>query len=164
MDRQKLNLFLGKTNDWEFVFLESAFKYEDWMSGLTYNVFEFKTEDDKDNDEESYFDDTSETEYMFCEYIKYSHDWNTSVNDWIEMVKDERQNWACYDDSYSWEEWLEDAMEYASEVDDEDYEYSNCRWWWRLWKDSVYSDIDNYEYTIADNWDRFQKLLVEYEI
>ena len=79
------------------------------------------------------------------------------------MVKDEHPNWACYDDSYSWEEWLEDAMEYASEMDDEEYEYSDCRWWWRLWKDSVYSDIDLYEYTIADNWDRFQKLLVEYE-
>ena len=165
MDRetQTFNMFLGKTTDWEYVFLEDAFKYKDWMSWLTYNVFEFHTEREKDRDEDEYFFDNDDCEYLFWEYVKHSHDHDSSYNDWVEMVKDENPNWACYDDSYCSEGRLLDWMGIASEKDWEDYRYSDCRWWWRLWKDSEYSKISNYEYVDHDNFKKFEKLLSKYE-
>lgn len=158
----KLNMFLWKTNYWEYVFLESAF--DNWsFTWLTYDSFDFHTEKDKETDDEIYLNDTSEIEYMFCEYIKWSHDFNCSMNDYIDRLTDETPNWLVYDDSCCWEHWLIEAMEKASERDWLEYKYSDCRWWWRLWKDSEYAVKENYQYIDEENWNKFQELLVEYE-
>lgn len=157
----KFNLFIGKSKDWEYIFLENAFCYKDWMSGLTGNSFEFHTEMQKNEMDDDYLYD-SEWEYLFCEYIKNMHDYNTSFNDWVEMCKDEHPNGVAYDDSYCDEEWLQEAMKYASEQEGYDYEYSDCRWWWRMFNEENIQE-DYYEYFIPENLKKLQEQYREYE-
>lgn len=162
MDREaiKLNMFLGKTNSWEYVFIDEEFKYKDWMYGLTYSVFQFATEDELEKLKEDYY--SSDDAYdMFIEYIKYHKPRNMSYDDWSDMAMSESDY--PFDDSYSNEFWLTDIMAKESERIWEDLEYSNCIWWWRLWKDSEYSDKNNYEYINEENFEKFLKLLPEYE-
>ena len=160
-EEKELNLFIGKTNDWEYVFVEKCFK--DWggWCWLTWNWFEFLTEMQKDERDDDYLYD-GDWEYLFCEYIKYSHDHNTSFEDWVEMCKDEHPNWVSLDDSYCGEEWLQDIMEYASEKEWYDYEYSNCIHWGRMF-DEQYVNRDNYEYVDEDNFNKLVELYKEYE-
>ena len=159
----RVNLFIGKSKDWEYIFLEKAFNDDGWFSWLTGNSFEFKTERQKERDEDNYFSsDNSDIEYLFSEYIKWSHDWDTSLNEWIDMVKDEHPNWASYDDSYCDEEWLQEAMKYASEKEWYDYEYSDCRGGWRMFDDENTKE-DYYEYFIPENLKLLQEQYKEFE-
>lgn len=160
MDREaiKLNMFLGKTNSWEYVFIDEAFKYKDWMSWLTYSIFEFLTKDEIDKR----IDD-----YDWIELWKDAvYRWNCtdSYLDWVDEIID---SWGAEevvrDSSYCNDSWLTSQMELASEKDLEDYEYSDCRWWWRLWKDSEYADRENYEYVNEENFEKFILLYNEYE-
>ena len=143
-------LFIGKLNNWEFVFLV----------GWTPNTFEFHTEFSKNEMEDDYLYN-SEWEYLFTEYIKYSHDHNCSFEDWVEMVKDEHPNGACYDDSYIDEDWLQEGMRYACEKDEEDYEYSNWRssGWFKDddWIPESYKE-SNYEWFIPERLKVLQDL------
>ena len=165
MDRESMvfNKFIWKTYDDEFIFLDEIFKYWDsWSTWLTYSSFTFHTEMQKDKDDDDYLY-SSEWEYLFTEYIKRSHDYNTSMEEWIDMCKDEHPNWVAYDDSDCWEQWLLDVMKQYSEETWYDYEYSNCVWWWRMWKDSPLANRDTYEFVNEEFWPEFQKLLDEYE-
>jgi hypothetical protein len=45
-----------------------------------------------EKDNENYFNDTENVEYLFCEYIKRSHDRDCTVEDWIAKVIDENPN------------------------------------------------------------------------
>lgn len=159
--RNKFNLFIWKSKDWEYIFLEESFNHKDGMSGLTGNSFEFHTEMQKNEMDDDYLYD-SDWEYLFCEYIKNMHDYNTSFNDWVEMCKDEHPNGVAYDDSYCDEEWLQEAMKYASEQEGYDYEYSDCRWWWRMFDEENIKE-DYYEYFIPENLKKLQEQYREYE-
>lgn len=160
MDREeiKLNMFLWKTKEWEYVFIDSAFKYKDWMSWLTYHVFEFLTKYEIDKRIDDY-----DWLWLWKDAIKADQttQW---FNDWVDEIIDcwEAEE-VVRDSSYCNYSWLISQMELASEKDWEDYEYSDCRWWWRLWKDSEYSDKNNYEYINEENFNKFLKLLIEYE-
>lgn len=158
----KLHLFIGKSKDWEYIFLEKAFNDDGWWSWLTGDSFDFHTEMQKEEDEDNYLYG-SDWEYLFCEYIKYSHDHNTSFEEWVEMCKDEHPNGVAYDDSYCDEEWLRNAMEIASEKEGYDYEYSNCCGGWRMFNDENTKE-DYYEYVIGDNLKVLQKLYNEFEL
>lgn len=159
--RNKFNLFIWKSKDWEYIFLEEAFNHQDGMSGLTGNSFEFHTEMQKNEMDDDYLYD-SDGEYLFCEYIKNMHDYNTSFNDWVEMCKDEHPNGVAYDDSYCDEDWLQEAMKYASEQEGYDYEYSDCRGGWRMFNDENTKE-DYYEYFIPENLKVLQEMYREYE-
>ena len=91
MERKEieLNLFIGKTKNDEFVFLEKAFDNGSFK-GLCGNTFRFYTEFAKENMEEDYFYGDDECIDFFCDYVKRTHDLDSSYNDWVEMVKDER--------------------------------------------------------------------------
>lgn len=157
-ERTAYNLFIGKTVDGYYLFLENAFKHSDDFKGLTWNEFEFLTEREKEERDDDYFY-CDEWEYLFGEYIKYSHDYNTTFNEWVEMAKDE---WGSLDDSYAYTWWLSDAMEYAKKKEDIDYEYSNCVGGWRCFnEDSIKKE--NFEYYIPKNLRILQKLYKEYE-
>lgn len=159
--RNKFNLFIWKSKDGEYIFLEESFNHKDWMSGLTGNSFEFHTEMQKNEMDDDYLYD-SDGEYLFCEYIKNMHDYNTSFNDWVEMCKDEHPNGVAYDDSYCDEEWLQEAMKYASEQEGYDYEYSDCRGGWRMFNEENIQE-DYYEYFIPENLKKLQEQYREYE-
>lgn len=171
-DSKTYNLFIGKSKDGEYIFLEEAFRYgkqvwnmfkpdKDWMKGLTGNTFEFHTEMQKNEMDDDYLYD-SDWEYLFCEYIKNMHDYNTSFNDWVEMCKDEHPNGVAYDDSYCDEDWLQEAMKYASEQEGYDYEYSDCRGGWRIFEHKML-DEDYYEYFIPENLKTLRDLYYKYE-
>lgn len=154
----KLNLFIGKSKDWEYIFLDEAFTYGNWwMSGLTWTTFEFLTQYDLDNRIEEY-----DWEELWKEAVYH---WNCkdSYRDWVEEVK---SNWdaesTVKDDSYSWEERLEKAMQYANEKEERDYEYSDCRWGWRMFDEENIKE-DYYEYFIPENLKKLQELYREYE-
>lgn len=153
----KFNLFIGKSKDWEYIFLEESFMYKDWMSGLTWTLFEFLTqyELDKRIDDYDWLDLWKEAVYH----------WNCteSYQDWKDEILD---NWdaemTVRDNSYEWEEWLEEAMKYASEQEGYDYEYSDCRWWWRIFDEENIKE-DYYEYFIPENLKKLQEQYREYE-
>lgn len=131
--------------------------YKDWMSGLTWSSFEFLTQ---------YELDKRIDDYDWLELWKEAvYHWNCteSYEDWKDEVLD---NWdaemTVRDNSYEWEEWLEKAMEYASEQEGYDYEYSDCRWWWRMFDEENIQE-DYYEYFIPENLKKLQEQYREYE-
>jgi len=155
---QTYNLFIGKSNDWEYVFLEEAFKYgKDWMKGLTWNTFEFLTQWDLDKriDDYDWLDLWKEAVYH----------WNCtdSYQDWVEEVKD---NWdaeaTVKDDSYCNEPRLVEAMSLANQHESEDYEYSDCRGGWRIFNHEMLSER-YYEYVIPANLKILRDLFYKYE-
>ena len=156
---QTYNLFIGKSKDWEYIFLDEAFRYgKDWMKGLTWNTFEFLTQYDLDK----CIDD-----YDWLELWKEAvYHWNCTdgYEDWVDEVK---SNWdaemTVRDDSYSWEERLEKAMKYANEKEERDYEYSDCRWGWRMFDEENIKE-DYYEYFIPENLKKLQELYEKYDI
>lgn len=159
-EEKQFNLFIGKTTDWEYVFLDSAFN--DWeRSGITWHTFEFHTEFSKNNEEDSYLY-SDDWEYLFCEYIKYSHDHDTTFNEWVEIYKEEHPNGASFDESYYDEEWLREGMDYASNEEDLDFEFSDCRSGGRIF-DEWYIKKENYEYLIEDNFNVLVDCFNKYE-
>lgn len=155
---QTYNLFIGKSNDWEYVFLEEAFKYgKDWMKGLTWSTFEFLTQWDLDKRIEDY--DWLE---LWKEAV-YHWNYTDSYQDYVEEVKD---NWdaeaTVKDDSYCNEQWLKDAMDVARQHELEDYEYSDCRGGWRIFNHEMLSER-YYEYVIPANLKILRDLYYKYE-
>lgn len=157
-EETKYNLFIGKSKDWEYIFLEEAFKYgRDWMKGLTWSSFEFLTQ---------YELDKRIDDYDWLELWKeavYHWNYTNSYQDWKDEVLD---NWdaemTVRDNSYEWEEWLEKAMKYASEQEGYDYEYSDCRWGWRIFEPEHLQE-DYYEYFIPENLEKLKELYKEYK-
>ena len=157
-ERITYNLFIGKSKDWEYIFLEEAFSYgKNWLSGLTWSVFEFLTQWDLDKR----IDD-----YDWMELRKdavYYWNWTEWYNDWVEEIKD---NWdaemTVRDDSYYNKQWLKDAMDVARQNEEIDYEYSDCRGGWRIFEHEMLSE-DYYEYHIPDNLKTLRNLYYKYE-
>ena len=91
--------------------------------------------------------------------------WNCrdSYRDWVEEVK---SNWdaemTVKDDSYCDEEWLQEAMKYANEKEERDYEYSDCRGGWRMFDEDNIKE-DYYEYFIPENLKKLQEQYREFE-
>lgn len=155
---QLYNLLIGKSKDWEYIFLEEAFSYgKDWLKGLTWNTFEFLTQWDLDRRIDN---------YDWLELWKEAvYHWNCTqwYDDWVEEVKD---NWdaenTVIDSSYYKEDWLKEAMERASWLEGYDYEYSDCRGGWRIFKIEMLSE-DYYEYVIPNNLKTLRDLYFKYE-
>jgi hypothetical protein len=53
-------------------------------------------------------------------------------------------------------------MSYASEKDEEEYEYSDCVHSWRIFNEE-YLDKKNYDRVIEENFDKLVELYKEYE-
>lgn len=151
------NLFIWKSKDWEYIFLEDSYQYWDWTKWLTWNSFNFLTQ--------SELDDRIE-EYDWYDYWKDAVNADRTTqwyNDWVEEIKD------CWDaeltvrdDSYNYEDWLMNAMEYANKEEETDYEYSDCIWWWRMFDEENIQE-NYYEYFIPENLETLKKLYSEYE-
>ena len=151
-----LHLFIGKTKNEEYIFLDNAFDNGSFK-GLCGSGFRFYTEFAKENMEEDYFYGSDDCIEFFCDYVKRMHDLDCSYNDWVDMVKDENPNGACFDDSYSSEDWLTSVMELAGEKDWVEYVSSDCCIGWRMFDDR-YLDKDFYEWVDEENL----KTLIEY--
>lgn len=154
----KYNLFIWKTKDWTYVFLEDAFKYESWLKGLTWFELEFHTDEDAEQSFEDLFD--WEGFDFYIEYLKRTEDPNCTYYDRQEQVKSERDN--DYDDSYAYLDCVEKALEYANNEENEDYTCTNCVWCWRHF-DEENINADFYEYYIPENLELLKKLYNEYE-
>ena len=152
------NLFIGKSKDWEYIFLEEAFKYgRDWMKGLTWSTFEFLTGWDLDERIDDY-------DWMELRREAVAH-WNCtkSYRDWVKEVK---RNWNAKmivrDDSYCNKKRLQNAMDFARQYEVIDYEYSDCRWWWRMFDEENIKE-DYYKYFIPENLEFLQEQYKEFE-
>lgn len=158
------NLFIWKTIDWTYVFLEDAFKYTDdetkkvWLKGLTGFELEFHTQEEAEESLENLFDGDGYDFYL--EYLKHNRPNDVSYDDWCDMVRDEKES--DYDDSYCNKECVQNAMEYANEKEWADYELTNCIGWGRHFNDENIK-AENYEYFIEENLKTLQKLYKEYE-
>ena len=84
------NLFIGKTLDWTYVFLENAFKYDDWMKGLTGFELEFHTQEEADESLENLFD--WEWFDFYIQYLQRTEDPNCTFYDRQDQVKSERDS------------------------------------------------------------------------
>lgn len=161
-NRLTLNLFIWKRTDGEMVFLEEAFMHSPDFKGLTWNGFQFYTEEEKEEDEERYFDDEDYVEESYCAYIKRTHNWCCTVEDWIDFVKQENPDGICYDNSYRCKSRVEEAMEVAREKDDEEYEYTDCIHSGRMFNED-YLNRDNYERVIEENFEKLKELYKDFE-
>lgn len=153
-ERTSYNLFIGKSNDGEYIFLEEAFKHWDWFKWLTWNTFEFLTQWDLDKRKE---------DYDWLELWKEAvYHWNCtdSFEDWKEEAMEDDN--CVLDDSYSQEEWLRNAMDVANQHESEDYEYSDCRGGWRMFNHEMLSER-YYEYVIPANLKVLRDLFYKYE-
>lgn len=159
-DRKATNydLFIGKTIDWTYMFLEEAFQYWDWLKWLTGYELEFHTEEESESSLEDFFD--GEGYDFYIQYLEKERPNDVSYNDWCDMVRDEKSN--DYDDSFCCEKCVEDAMDYANEKEGENYEYTNCIACWRHFNEENIKE-ENYEYFIEENLKLLQKLYKEYE-
>lgn len=162
-DEKKRNLFIGKTTDGTYLFLEDAFKYLDdetkkvWLKGLTGFELEFLTQWDMDRRIDDY--DWLE---LWKEAVCY---WNCTerYKDWKDEVLDNGDaEMTVRDDSFCDEKCVQEALEYVNEKEEADYEYTNCVGCWRYFDDE---DIkaENFEYYIEENLKTLQRLYNEYE-
>lgn len=120
-EEKKLNLLIGKTTDWCFVFLESAFEYSDWIKGLSFNLFQFHTEEEK----KQAVEDTD-----FLEYWQQAVGAGNTLQ-WYEEWKEEaKAEFDPYDDSYRDEDWLYQGVLYARNKDKEDYDEDSTECCW----------------------------------
>lgn len=119
------NLFLGKSLDGEFVFLDYAFEYEDWgMKGLVFSIFNFHTEEEKNQALEDY------DFYDLWKEAVASDQTTQSLEDWTDEVK---SDFEVYDESYRGRSWLNEWVEQAKKEDWVDYseDATECIWWGR---------------------------------
>ena len=152
------NLFIWKSNSWEYIFLQEVFEYRDWkVKWLCWASFNFLTQSELDDRIEDYdwYD-------FWKEAVCYNHT-TLWFNDWVEEIKD---NWdaecVARDSSYEDEEWLQKAMEYANKKEETDYELSDCIRWWRIFNEENIKE-DYYEYFIPENLEILKKEYNKYE-
>lgn len=158
---KEYNLFIGKTKDGTYLFLEESFSYDDdnKFKGLTGYELEFHTEDEGRESLEDFLMDGDSYDY-YIEYLKRETPQDVSYDDWCDMVRDEKET--DYDDSFCNKQWVIDAIKYANEKEGEEYYYTNCISCWRLFKDETIQ-VENFEYCIPENLKLLQQLYAEYE-
>lgn len=160
----RYNLFIGKTIDWTYLFLEDSFEYIDeetkkvWLKGLTGFELEFHTEEEGEESLQELFD--GEWYDFYLEYLKHNRPNDVSYNDRCDLVRDEKSN--DYDDSFCSLGCVQDAIDYANEQEGENYEITNCIWCGRHFnEENIKSEY--YEYYIEENLQLLQKLYKKYE-
>lgn len=153
------NLFIWKTNDWTYLFLEDAFKHDDvnlqWLTGFE---LEFHTDDEAEQSLDDLFD--GEGYDFYIQYLERNRPNDVSYNDRCDMVRDEKDS--DYDDSFCNYDCVSEALEYASEKEEIDYTCTNCIGCGRHFNDENVK-TDYYEYYIPKNLKLLQKLYKEYE-
>lgn len=156
-ERNKLWLFIWKTTDNTYLFLEEAFKYEDWMKWLTYAEFELLTEEQLEDRFDNY-----DWEDFWIEAVraKQTTEW---LDDWVDSVRAYDWLTSVIDTSYCCD--IEDELWQINEKEWTDYEYSNCIGWWRFGNSYNNDKLnrDNYEYVNEENFKELLRLYKEYE-
>lgn len=152
------NLFIWKSNDWEYIFLQEAFEYREWrLKWLNWTYFNFLTQSDLDDRIEDY------DWYELWKEAVQAEQTTSSFIDWEDEVKDcWDAEWVARDSSYEDEDWLQKAMEYANKKEETDYEYSDCIWCWRMFNEENIKE-DYYEYFIPENLEILKKEYNKYE-
>ncbi len=156
-EAKEFNLFIWKeAHSWEYVFLNEAFKNGDDFKGLVGHKFIFLTEEEVSDRIDDY-----DFHELRVEAVKYNNtdDW---FDDWVDSL-DENEKLSCVlDDSYSGREWLDEPIKYANEIEDKDYEYTDCVSTGRIF-DKEMLDRDFREYVNEENYKKFVLLFNEYE-
>lgn len=152
------NLFIWKSNNWEYIFFQEAFEYIGWrLKWLTWAYFNFLTQSDLDDRIEDY------DWYELWKDAVQADQTTLSFNDWVDEVKDcWDAEWVARDSSYEDEKRLQASMKYVNEKEGTDYEYSDCIWWWRIFNEENIKE-DYYEYFIPENLEILKKEYNKYE-
>ena len=168
MPRQtkEFHILIWKNQYWEYVFLDEAFKYDDWsLQWLTWTCMLFHTEDEYEEAKENYVR-SWDLLYLRKEAVQA---WSTEAS-YEDRAEEVLENDEClvYDDSYRCKWRIDDALEI---IDKHEYEnswihatseFSDCTWWWRCFN----KEMLNLDYWIRVEWDnfkKFKKLYKEYE-
>ena len=177
--RETHNELIWKLKSWDFIILESSFSYdenengwkpnisywEDWtmntiLRWLTWDRVILKTQEQADDDAESYADDYWEELWREAVHAGNTLEW---YYDWIEDAKYDMFD--CANDTCR--DVTDEDMAYASKMDDEEYEYA-CYWWWGrcFWDFPDKCDAlreDEYEWIKWDNFKLLYDMWKKYE-
>ena len=150
------NLFIGKTLDGEYVFLDYAFKHYG-LKGLTGSWFYFLTDEDLDNIIENY-----DCTYEWKEAVANDKT-ELWLEEWSEEFKQNADIQYFIDTSSSQTKWLSDAVEYASERELHNYTATDCCHAGRIFNEE-YLEEGTYSYFIPENLEKLKELYKEYEV
>lgn len=156
-EAKELHLFIWKeAHSWEYVFLDEAFKNGNDFKGLTGQKFIFLTEEEVSDRIDDY-----DFHELRVEAVRNNNtdDW---YSDWFDSLYESEKLGCVLDDSYSGTSWLNNTMGYANEIEDQDYEYSDCVSGGRIFDEEML-DRDFREYVDEENYKKLLDLYQEYE-
>lgn len=150
----KLNTFIGKTSEGEFVFVDYAFS--DWEhKGLVFSIFNFHTMEEKEKT---------------LEDLDFYEMWKESVASYMttqgldDRTEDLKEEYDPYDDSYRGRDWLNNAVDQAKKEDWINYskDATDCIWGGRLFKSWMLCDECWEWLAYPEAFQELEKLAKEY--
>lgn len=154
---EKLNLFIGKTDNNTYLFLAETFEYDDWMKWLTYFEVDLLTEEDLEERFDNYeWDDL----WRDAVWHKKTEEW---LSDWIDSIRCYDWLTVCIDTSYCNE--VDKYLEEINKIEEKNYEYSDCIASGRFGNDynNRLLNKDNYEYVNEENFNKLLELHKQFE-
>lgn len=157
---ESYNILIWKSKDWDYIFLDEAFRYSDSSKWLCWTRMQFHTEDEYEEAKQRMIDDWWLKE-LWVEAVKADRT-ELWLDEWSQDVIDEW--YSPYDDSYRWKWWIKEWLEIINKREWTEYEpdYSDCTWWWRMFEDEMLKR-DYWERVDEKNFKLFKKLYNEYE-
>lgn len=154
---EELNLFIGKTKNNSYLFLNRTFEYDDWMKWLNYFEVGLYTERQLEDRFDNY---DWENLWRDAVWNKQTEEW---LDDWVDSIR-------CYD-------WLTTVIDtsYCNVVDkyleeinkkeETNYEYSDCIACGRFGNGSnnYLLNREEYEYVNEENFNKLLELHKQFE-
>ena len=158
MEREETmyNIFIGKTKDNTYNFLEYSFKNSETFKWLTGYELEFLTEDELDDRWNDY-----DFDYLWRDAVQ-AQQTELWLDDWVEQIENfDWRDWIL-DNSFGYKDCVEEAMEMAKKKDEVEYEYTNCIGCGRHFNEDNIKE-DYYEWFIPENLKLLQDLYDKFE-
>ena len=162
---EQYHIHIWKNKEWNYIFLDEAFKYDDWLQWLCWTAMQFHTEDEYEEAKQNYID-SWDLLYLRKEAVQAERTTN-SYEEWLEEVI-ENDECLVYDDSYRCSYRIDEALEIIDEHEYEETwihatsEFSDCVWWWRCF-DKKMLDKNYRERIEEENFEKFKELYEKYE-
>lgn len=162
---EQFHILIWKDREWDYIFLDEAFKYDDWLQWLCWTRMQFHTEDEYEEAKQNYID-SWDLLYLRKDAVQAGRK-TDSYEDWLEEVI-ENDECFVYDDSYRCSYRIDEALEI---IDKHEYketwihktsEFSDCVWWWRCF-DKKMLDKNYRERIEEENFEKFKELYEKYE-
>lgn len=162
---EQFHILIWKDKEWDYIFLDEAFKYSDWFKWLVWTKMVFHTESEYEEAREDYIQ-SDDLKYLWKDAVANDAT-EESFQDWKEEVIDE-DNELIYDSSYRCAYWIDKALEIIDKHEYEETwlhvtsEFSDCVWWWRCFDEEMLHR-DYWEWVEEENFKKFVELYNEYE-